>query len=284
MIASVVVPTYGRPAHVRACVAALQAQDAEGLEIVVVDDGSPEAVAGLPEGPHPCRTIRQENAGPAAARNRGARAASGGLLLLTDDDCRPDPGWVRAMLAAAAPGTMLGGRTVNAAPGPYAAASQTMAEHLSGLQDGQAPFFPSNNVAMPRDEYLALGGFPEDYPLAAGEDRALCRAWAASGRRFAAVPDAVVRHHHALTLRSFWRQHSNYGRGAHRYHGERAPGAADGPRLGTAIGLVASPFAARPRRGAVLGAGLIALAQVATAAGYARAARAARNTPSGDAQ
>ncbi len=45
------------------------------------------------------RLISQANAGPASARNRGAREARGRILLFTDDDCVPMPNWLDAMLA-----------------------------------------------------------------------------------------------------------------------------------------------------------------------------------------
>src|SRR5205814_91015 len=38
--------------------------------------------------------------GPAAARNRGWRAAAGEIVAFTDDDCVPAPGWLRAGLEA----------------------------------------------------------------------------------------------------------------------------------------------------------------------------------------
>ena len=278
--ASVVVPSHKRPAAIAACAAALQRQDAAGIEIVVVDDGSPVPVAGLPDGPHPLRVIRQANAGPGAARNRGAAEARGALLCFTDDDCLPDPGWVSALLAAAAGAgprpVMLGGSTRNVAPGPFAAASQDMADHLAA----GGGFFPSNNLALPRGAFLALGGFPAGYPLAAGEDRALCRAWAAAGHGFLAVPGATVSHRHDLTLQGFWRQHRNYGRGAQRFHAGN-PAGRDGETGGRSgpgfyARLVSTPLRRGGGKGALTRSALIGLAQAATLAGYLAETRASR--------
>ena len=149
MRVSVVVPTYGRAHAIRDCVAALQAQDADGLEIVVVDDGSPVPVADLPVTPHPLRLLRQDNAGPAAARNRGVDAARGELVCLTDDDCRPDPGWASAYLRAARNGAkgLMAGRTLNAVEGSLCSqASQDMVDYLHRVGPGAA-FAASNNIA-----------------------------------------------------------------------------------------------------------------------------------------
>jgi GT2 family glycosyltransferase len=207
--------------------------------------------------------------------------ARGAFLMFTDDDCRPRPGWAAAFLDAAKAATrptMLGGRTLNAVAGDvYAQTSQDMNDYL-GTQDPEAePFFASNNIAVPRDAFLALGGFDIGYRRAAGEDRALCRDWHRAGHAFAAVEGAVLDHHHAMSLARFWRQHRNYGFGAARFHAQGEP---DGRgrvrplgRLGFYAGLVAAPLRGGVTLARLKRAGLLALAQVATAQGYREAWR-----------
>lgn len=83
---SVIIPTYNRRAHLMACLASVWAQRHRAYEVIVVDDGSTdgtmEALAGI-EG---VTVIQQRNAGPGAARNRGAAAASGDYLAFLDSD------------------------------------------------------------------------------------------------------------------------------------------------------------------------------------------------------
>ena len=272
---SVVVPTYGRPGAIRRCVAALQAQDAPSLEIVVVDDGSPEPIGALPTGRHAVRVIRQANAGPAAARDRGVAEARGALICLTDDDCRPVPGWARAYAEAAARGPgLMAGRTVNAHErNVFSAASQDMADYLSRRGIGGA-FAPSNNIAIARDDYLAAGGFPTGFARAAGEDRAFCHACTRLWPEIRQVPDAAVHHDHMLGWRSFWRQHRNYGHGAYTWHGqarERRAATFSGP--GFYLGLLAAPLREAVTPARVARAALISLAQLAALQGYLHAAR-----------
>jgi len=91
---SVVIPTYRRRELVLRNVAALDRQQARDFEAIVVDDGSGDGTAAalraLDPG-FPLTVIEQENQGAAEARNVGARAAKGELLLFLDDDMEADP-------------------------------------------------------------------------------------------------------------------------------------------------------------------------------------------------
>ena len=273
---SVIVPTYARPERLAACLDALAAQDAEAFEVVVVDDGSMPPVEDVVNAVRdraacPIRYVRQENAGPAAARNRGAALARGRLLAFTDDDCRPAPSWLRALTEAAegAPNALLGGRTVNALTANiYASASQDL---IGFLETEDRTYFASNNLACGADGFTALGGFEESFPLAGGEDRDFGLRWGASGRPLVHVPGAVVAHHHDLAARTFWRQHANYGRGARHMRDRASSGQGAGhrfARLGWYAALVSWPVRTRQRAG-LRRAGLLAVAQVATAWGFA---------------
>jgi GT2 family glycosyltransferase len=219
----VVVPTYSRPGHIRACASALRALDypAERLEILIVDDGSPTPVSILPGGPGApgVRVIRQANAGPARARNRGSAEASGSILAFTDDDCRPDPGWLRALVPVVTrePEVLAGGLTVNGLEGNLMAeASQVLVDYLyeafADARELQA-FFTSNNVAVSTAAYRDLGGFDETFRFNAGEDRELGERWARESGPLRFVPQARVLHYHDMGLWGFLRQHHRYGRG-----------------------------------------------------------------------
>ncbi|HEX5984209.1 MAG TPA: glycosyltransferase, partial [Solirubrobacterales bacterium] len=91
---SVVIPTYRRRERVVRNVAALAAQTWTDFEAIVVvdgsDDGSAAALRDL-ETPFPLAVLEQENQGAAQARNAGASAAEGEILLFLDDDMEADP-------------------------------------------------------------------------------------------------------------------------------------------------------------------------------------------------
>jgi glycosyltransferase involved in cell wall biosynthesis len=230
---SVIVPTYQRLASLERCLDALSAQDLgrDRFEVVVVNDGgadSPRDAVERRRASLDVRLIEQANAGPAAARNAGAALARGEYLAFTDDDCLPDPRWLSALSDSAArhPGCGVGGRVDNAlTDGIYSNASQQLIDFLYGYfntPDAPGRFFITSNLAVPAARFRELGGFDVTFPLAAAEDRDLCDRWREQGGTIVYDDRAVVHHAHPLGLRSFCRQHFNYGRGAFHLHLARA--------------------------------------------------------------
>ena len=291
---SIVVPTYNRPERLSACVAAVAALDAPagGFDLVVVDDGS--APAALAENRKTvaaagcdARLIEQSNAGPAAARNRGAAEARGEILAFTDDDCAPENGWLTAFADAFSrdPTALLGGRIVNAlADNRQAAASQVITDFAYGWAEkigrGTGPsgtyLFATANLACPRVAFHDVGGFDESFPLAAGEDYDFCHHYQHAGRPAAFVADAIILHSHAMTLRQFCRQHFAYGRGLlqFRRRANRRIGAASEKRIGSFQLGLARHLARRLRGPRTLSeALLVGVSQVATLAGAASESR-----------
>ncbi len=227
--ASIIIPTYNRPEGIAACLGAIAELDypADRFETIVVDDGGSVPLHTLVEGIAPSlkvRLIGQSNSGPATARNVGAEAAEGELLAFTDDDCRPERGWLKALALAhrESPQALIGGRTVNGLPDNYfSQASQDIASFAydyfnSGSQGPR--FFTSNNMATPATLFAEVGGFDTSFPLAAGEDREFSDRWHASGLPFHYEPAAVMYHHHRLSAWRFCRQHFNYGRGGYHFN------------------------------------------------------------------
>lgn len=284
-VVSVVIPTHNRPARVRACLAALaqQTMARARFEVIVVDDGSDAPLDATVE-PFRARLnvhlIRQANAGPASARNRGARHATATLLAFTDDDCEPAPDWLAGLVAVHQddPEAALGGATVNAlSDNVCSTASQLLVDYLYDYHarstcDETTTFFTSNNLAVPTTLFQAVGGFDESFPLAAGEDREFCDRWQQRGHRLRHVPAAVIRHSHNLSMRGFWRQHFNYGRGAFHFQRARLAAGRPAPRrepLSFYLGLIAYPAKATRARRAHLSA-MMFVSQVANVLGYGR--------------
>jgi len=276
---SIVIPSYDRPERLKRLLSAIAGQrfPRERFEVIVVDDGSPvplDALVAEFRGQLRVSLLRQANAGPAAARNRGAGAAGGAALAFTDDDCEPDAGWLAGMAQALqrSPGAVCGGKTVNGVSGNLAAeATQLLADYLyahynPAVIDGA--FYATNNMAVPAAGFRELGGF--DGSLRFGEDREFCYRWAASGRPFVSAPEAVVRHMHPLTPVRFLRLHFLYGSGTGRFRlacrrkGLRVPGYSP---VSWYLGLLTAGLRREPNwRGLALCL-LLAASQAATVAG-----------------
>ena len=229
---SIVIPSYERRAQLAACLESLTHLDypRDCFEVIVVDDGSKTPLSDCVErfrAELNLTLLRQANAGPASARNRGATEAKGKFIAFTDDDCAPADDWLRALEArlTAAPKSMIGGRSINALPkNLYTATSQLMTDAVYEYYNhgsSRQHFFTSNNLAVPAEMFRALGGFDMTFPLPASEDREFCERWLTRGNQMTYAPEAVVRHSHELSFIGFFRHYFNYGRGAQHFHGVR---------------------------------------------------------------
>jgi glycosyltransferase involved in cell wall biosynthesis len=229
---SVIVPTYERPAQLATCLQALMHQDypRDSFEVIVVNDGGSDLTLGSIVEQFreqlEVRLLSQKNTGPAGARNFGAASARGKFLAFTDDDCAPDPSWLRSLASylAQSPDRIVGGRTLNALSlNPYSETSQLIIEvvymHFNA-DHNDARFFASNNFALSAAQFREMKGFNELFRTS--EDREFCDRWRARGLSMTYNPEATVYHAHHLGIRSLWQQHFNYGRGALRFHQARA--------------------------------------------------------------
>jgi len=279
---SIVIPTRDRPGPLGECLAAVAKLEyrRSRLEVVVVDDGGSsvlEPVIDRFRDTYDITLVRQRHAGPAAARNVGALHANGSLLGFVDDDVLVDPGWGTAIAskALAHPGAAIGGRTINSLPeNPYASTSEeiiALAYRHYNFGPRGPRFFAARNLVLPAPDFTAIGGFHPGFRTS--EDREFCDRWRESGREMVYAPAAVALHANPLTLKSFWRQHLSYGRGAFAYHRARTR---RGHGLtgfeGSFYGLVAREAAASLRRRDLRHVGLLALWQLANVAGFSEAA------------
>ena len=172
--------------------------------------------------------------GPAAARNRGWRRASGDVVVFIDDDCTPTDGWLSPLLAHFADDAVAA-----VAPRVVASASDCLIgryeEARSPLDLGTRPgpvvagtrvsYVPSTALAVRRSALAAVNGFDER--LRFGEDVDLVWRLTASGGSVRYEPAAIVEHPARGDVRSWLRQRFDYGTSAaplaNRHSGALAP-------------------------------------------------------------
>lgn len=210
---SVVVPTFNRREMVKRTVESLFAQKfpAGQFEIVVVVDGSTDGTAGaLRPMKAPCRftVVEQENGGLAAARNSGARAAVGDLLLFLDDDMLCVPELIEAHVAAHrnSPRTVGFGCIFLSPESPPSLAAECFNRELGAFYLRQKVQKPGavedlehvfGNSSLPRELLSEAGGFDASFRMR--EDLELWVRLAALGARASYVEHAVAYQYYAKT-------------------------------------------------------------------------------------
>lgn len=171
---TVIVPAYNAAEFLPITLQSLQQQTLAPAQVIVVDDGSTDATVAIAER-HGATCLRQDNAGPGAARNRGLHAATSEFVAFLDaDDWYVPDKLERSLehlreLKAACISTdawIVRGDRVDRRKNDRRIVP--MALTLELLLRGN-PVVCSTVVAR-RESVLACGGFDEDPALVATED------------------------------------------------------------------------------------------------------------------
>ncbi len=227
---SVVIPTFNRAGSLARLLEALDTSAAPegGLEVVIVDDGSSDDTSRV-AARFGARVLQQTNAGAAAARDRGWRAARGEIIVFIDDDCVPAPDAIATLTATladtAADAVGAGMRPVST-DGliPQFAELEGLVDH--GIaSDGHIRWLVTAGLAVRREALDKVGGFDLGFPGAAGEDVDLTLQLMEAGYRLMIEPSAVVYHEHRTRMRQllsvYYRRAQVQGRLAARHSRHR---------------------------------------------------------------
>jgi len=233
---TVVVPSYQRRDALARVLAAWERQQPRDLpfELVVVDDGSTDGTHELLAATRPerysLRAVRQENRGPAAARNRALELAQGELVLFSGDDIEPSP----ELLAEHERGHRHAGAAPLAQVGridwPAALPTTATMRHVAGRGAQQFSFhymrdgaeydfrhFYTSNVSIARRVLdLEPDHFSTAFPHAAFEDAELAFRLARHGLRIRYRAAALAWHWHAYGARGFFERQRRCGAMAQR--------------------------------------------------------------------
>lgn len=201
-------------------------------EIIVVDNGSspPLVVPNLVPWDVPLRLLVCSRPGPAAARNLGAKHATGEWVLFLDSDCQPTPALMKGYQHA-------WNGSIAYAGAVCAAQRDPLSRYYETQQIFSPPSLWENGVERPAylitanalvwlPAFTSLGGFDERFPEAGGEDVDLgLRLWQVGPLSYA--PHAQVLHRTEPDLGSFVRRFVRYGRAnrllSARYQADLAP-------------------------------------------------------------
>jgi len=229
---ALVVATYRRPDAMATLLRSLVAQTLprQAFEVAVVVDGLDEHEAAyrdlfasaVAEHGLPLTFQFQPNAGQSVARHRAILASHAPWIAIIDDDMDLSPGFLATHLAALQAGgepTVAIGNVVpeegwERQPLYEAVRTLAMLELHQGIARGtrraQASAFVTQNVALARARYLAVGGFDETLRL--GEDTELGRRLARAGGRFVFVEGASAVHRSRVGAYATWlKRQYDYG-------------------------------------------------------------------------
>ena len=211
---SVIVPAYNAQTTIGECIRALQKQTlaSDQYEIIVADDGSVDSTTVIARALG-VTVVANPHLGKSAARNAGAAAARGELLLFTDADCMPSPDWVAAMTAPFVASDVVGVK------GAYRSKQRELVARFVQIEsedkydrmlgESQIDFIDTYSAAYRRDVFLLNGGF--DTRLLGVEDQDLSFRLSHKGYRLLFAPSAIVFHRHKSTVYGYFRRKFDIG-------------------------------------------------------------------------
>jgi GT2 family glycosyltransferase len=204
----VIIPVHDRPEEIIECVAAVErAAAAVAAEILVVDDGSPDASYER-LGALAARVLRlPQQAGPSAARNTGAAHARAELLLFVDSDVLLHADAIEKLLERFAANEAVDAwfGSYDAAPRAPGLVSQyrNLLHHYTHQHaEPEASTFWAGCGAVRREAFEAVGGFDEGPDASAIEDIELGMRLIAAGYRVRVDPSIQGTHLKRWTLAS----------------------------------------------------------------------------------
>lgn len=212
---SVVACVYNGAATLQECVDHLARLRYRDYEVIIVDDGSTDGTHAIAQASG-FRVIRTENRGLSSARNSGMRAATGEIIAYIDGDAYPDPDWLTHLARTFTTTAHVGVGGPNIAPPGDGFAADCVARSPGNpvhvlLSDRVAEHIPGCNFAVRREALQAIGGFDEQFRIAA-DDVDVCWRLQEAGGTLGFNPAAMVWHHCRATARAYWNQQRNYGR------------------------------------------------------------------------
>jgi cellulose synthase/poly-beta-1,6-N-acetylglucosamine synthase-like glycosyltransferase len=213
--ASVVVCSYNGAKTLDRCLTSLKEINYPSYEVILVDDGSTDNTQEIAASHNWVKNVRQENKGLSFARNVGAHASCGDVIVYTDSDCMADPDWLYYLMGTLLSGDYAGVGGPNISP-PAENWVQACVSAAPGgpnhvlLTDVVAEHIPGCNMAFHRWAFDQVGGFDPEYRKA-GDDVDFCWRLQQSGGVIAFSPAAIVWHYRRFTLQAFRKQQEGYG-------------------------------------------------------------------------
>jgi len=223
---AVIIPHYNDAVRLERCLDALMVQDLRGVEVVVVDNASPDPLDGLAARHPAVRFVTEPAKGAALARNRGVRETTAPVLAFLDCDCLPAADWLDSVRARASDpqADIWGGRidVFDETPPPRSGAQAfeaVFAFDWKGYIEKKG-FAVTANLVTRRDVFLKTGPFINGV----SEDLDWCRRAVSKGWRLRPAEDLRVGHPSRTDWSALERKWRRTTREAYELSGAQARG------------------------------------------------------------
>ncbi len=216
---SVIIPMFNAENTIIQTLRGLETQTINEFEIVVVDDGSSDNSSELVsrfqnQSKLQIKLVKQNNTGPAKARNVGASQSVGNIIVFLDSDCVPPANWLEEMVKP------LDGKIVGCNCGYKVKNEENLiaryidyeiAKRHEKLMGKNVDTIGSYSASFFKDIFIKVNGFNVEYPVASGEDFDLAFNLINRGYNLFFTDKTFVYHYHPGSLRKYLKQ--QYGRG-----------------------------------------------------------------------
>jgi glycosyltransferase involved in cell wall biosynthesis len=218
---SIIIPVYNRPQEVDDLLQSLTRQSFQDFEVLIIEDGSSVKSDVIFEKYASLLNIQyffKPNSGPGPSRNFGFEKANGEYFIAFDSDCQVPSHYLEVVEKT------LRTEKLDAWGGPdrghenFTPLQQAMAYTMSsvfttgGIRGGKSKNFQprSFNMGISREVFKITDGFHFDR---FAEDIEFSVRLKKLGFRVGLIPDAFVYHQRRATLKEFFKQVSNFGKG-----------------------------------------------------------------------
>ncbi|MBL6996153.1 glycosyltransferase family 2 protein [Desulfobacula sp.] len=215
-LVTVIVVTLNNLNLLRNCLRSLYTQDYAAMEIIVVDNGSDDDIAGMVSAEFPkVRMVRLgKNHGFAGGNNRGIEIARGKYVALINNDALASPQWLSSMVETAESDRRVGAVASIIIDGnsPDVLDSCGVGIGLDGMSRQAMRGMPAPELIQPKEVLLfsgcacllrmealkSVGLFDEDF-FAYCEDTDLGLRIRKAGWKIVVAPKAYVEHYYSMT-------------------------------------------------------------------------------------
>jgi len=213
---SIIIPAYNAEGTIQKTIESLKQQEGvDHYEIIVVDDGSTDQTADIVKSFPEVKYHYQENAGPAAARNYGAKSADGDILFFTDADCIPHQDWIKNCLPPFADNNIAVVCGSYGISNPEFLLATCIHKEILFRHKHLMPFYPrvfgSYNFAIRKKIFDEVGGFDVGYRHASGEDNDLSYKILKKGCKIYFEKNALVDHTHPTSILKYLMEQNRHG-------------------------------------------------------------------------